>query len=172
LGIVSAGHGNVHRSERAQGRRARASGEFVVNEVRIAKFEDIYTRPITPFTPDGEIDKGAFAVVIESLIDAGVHGIILGGSTGEYYAQTPTSGSRVCCMRRMSSVARPPHRGDLRDDHIQMRMMGHGGGVGVVDGGAGWKQPYTARKKSYLPHEVARSCRPHGLVCTDMRPPR
>ncbi|TPE51752.1 dihydrodipicolinate synthase family protein [Amaricoccus solimangrovi] len=52
------------------------------------KFEGIYTPAITPHGPDGEIDREAFAEVLESLIAAGVHGIIIGGSTGEYYAHT------------------------------------------------------------------------------------
>ena len=53
------------------------------------KFEGIYTPSITPLGPAGEIDRKAFAAVLESLIAAGVHGIIIGGSTGEYYAHTP-----------------------------------------------------------------------------------
>ena len=52
------------------------------------RFEGIYTPAVTPFTPEGEIDREAFADVLESLFAAGVHGIIFGGSTGEYYAQT------------------------------------------------------------------------------------
>ncbi|RRW40640.1 dihydrodipicolinate synthase family protein [Pseudomonas luteola] len=52
------------------------------------KFEGIYTPAVTPLTPDGEINKKAFADVLESLIEAKVHGIIIGGSTGEYYAHT------------------------------------------------------------------------------------
>lgn len=52
------------------------------------KFEGIYTPAITPLTTDGQIDKAAFAEVLEYLIDAKVHGIIIGGSTGEYYAHT------------------------------------------------------------------------------------
>lgn len=52
------------------------------------KFEGIYTPAITPLFPDGSIDKQSFAAVLESLIEAKVHGIILGGSTGEYYAQS------------------------------------------------------------------------------------
>ncbi|MDR3095587.1 MAG: dihydrodipicolinate synthase family protein [Paraburkholderia sp.] len=51
-------------------------------------FEGIYTPAITPLDPAGEIDNKAFAEVLESLIAAGVHGIIIGGSTGEYYAHT------------------------------------------------------------------------------------
>jgi 4-hydroxy-tetrahydrodipicolinate synthase len=52
------------------------------------KFEGIYTPAITPLTSDGAIDKQAFAAVLEHLIASKVHGIIIGGSTGEYYSHT------------------------------------------------------------------------------------
>ncbi|MBB2885534.1 MULTISPECIES: dihydrodipicolinate synthase family protein [Pseudomonas] len=52
------------------------------------KFEGIYTPAVTPYNPDGEIDWNVYSEVLESLIEAKVHGIIIGGSTGEYYAQT------------------------------------------------------------------------------------
>ena len=52
------------------------------------KFEGIYTPVITPYGADGAIDRDAFVAVIEHLIASGVHGIINGGSTGEYYAQS------------------------------------------------------------------------------------
>ncbi len=52
------------------------------------KFEGIYTPVITPHRDDGSIDREAFAKQIEHLITAGVHGIVNGGSTGEYYAQS------------------------------------------------------------------------------------
>ncbi len=51
-------------------------------------FEGIFPPAITPLAADGEIDKAAFTEVIEYLISSGVHGIVIGGSTGEYYAQT------------------------------------------------------------------------------------
>jgi len=52
------------------------------------KFEGIYTPVITPHREDGSIDRDAFAKMIEYLVAGGVHGIINGGSTGEYYAQS------------------------------------------------------------------------------------
>ena len=52
------------------------------------KFEGIYTPLITPYREDGSIDREAFVATIERLIAAGVHGLINGGSTGEYYAQS------------------------------------------------------------------------------------
>lgn len=52
------------------------------------KFEGIYTPAVTTMTPSGEIDKKAYANHLEKLVAAKVHGIVIAGSTGEYYAQT------------------------------------------------------------------------------------
>lgn len=51
-------------------------------------FEGIYTPAITPLAADGSIDKAAFANVLEYLVESKVHGVIVGGSTGEYYAHS------------------------------------------------------------------------------------
>ncbi len=53
------------------------------------KFEGIYTPIVTPYNEDFSINKGRFADVVEHLIFTGVHGIVLAGTTGEYYAQSP-----------------------------------------------------------------------------------
>jgi 4-hydroxy-tetrahydrodipicolinate synthase len=52
------------------------------------KFEGIYTPVITPHRDDGSIDRDAFCAMVEYLVTSGVQGIINGGSTGEYYAQS------------------------------------------------------------------------------------
>lgn len=52
------------------------------------KVEGIYTPVITPYGEDGSIKRDELAAMIEHLIRSGVHGIISGGSTGEYYAQS------------------------------------------------------------------------------------
>ena len=52
------------------------------------RFEGIYTPVITPHRDDGSIDRDAFVAMIEHLVASGVHGLINGGSTGEYYAQS------------------------------------------------------------------------------------
>ena len=52
------------------------------------KFEGIYTPAITPLAEDGSIDKNAFSEVLEYLVESKIHGVIIGGSTGEYYAHT------------------------------------------------------------------------------------
>ena len=55
---------------------------------RSMKFEGIYTPIITPHNAVGTIDKDVFAEVVEFLISSGVHCVVVGGSKGEYYAQT------------------------------------------------------------------------------------
>ncbi|MGI9355193.1 MAG: dihydrodipicolinate synthase family protein [Rhizobiaceae bacterium] len=51
------------------------------------RFEGIYTPVVTPYQDDHSINEDAFRAVIEKLIAAGVHGLIIAGTTGEYYAQ-------------------------------------------------------------------------------------
>lgn len=71
-------------------------------------FNGIYTPAVTPYTPDGRIDFTAFADVLESLIDAGVHGIIIGGSTGEYYAQSTEERMALVESARKITAGRLP----------------------------------------------------------------
>ncbi len=52
------------------------------------QFEGIYTPVVTPHNEDHSINKERFADVIEHLISSGVHGLIIAGTTGEYYAQS------------------------------------------------------------------------------------
>lgn len=52
------------------------------------RFEGIYTPVVTPHDEGHTINKDRFADVIEHLIASGVHGLIIAGTTGEYYAQT------------------------------------------------------------------------------------
>jgi len=52
------------------------------------QFEGIYTPVVTPHNEDHTVNKERFAEVIEHLIATGVHGLIIAGTTGEYYAQS------------------------------------------------------------------------------------
>jgi 4-hydroxy-tetrahydrodipicolinate synthase len=52
------------------------------------QFRGIYVPVITPFKADYSIDRESYEQVIEHLIAQGVHGIIIGGTTGENYALT------------------------------------------------------------------------------------
>ena len=71
------------------------------------RFEGIYTPIATPYRADFSIDETRFAGQIENLIASGVHGIVVAGTTGEYYAQT--ADERI----RMMEVARDVIAGRL-----------------------------------------------------------
>ena len=66
------------------------------------QFEGIYTPILTPYHADFSVNDEAFAQTVEHLIGAGVHGIIVAGSTGEYYAQTEEE--RVAMMTRAADL--------------------------------------------------------------------
>jgi len=52
------------------------------------QFEGIYTPLVTPYHDDFSLNAPALAATVDHLVNAGVHGIIVAGTTGEYYAQT------------------------------------------------------------------------------------
>lgn len=52
------------------------------------RFEGIYTPVVTPHNDDHSINRDRFAEVLEFLIAAGVNGLVIAGTTGEYYAQS------------------------------------------------------------------------------------
>jgi 4-hydroxy-tetrahydrodipicolinate synthase len=52
------------------------------------RFEGIYVPVITPMGVGGGIDEAGSAAMIEHLIGLGVHGLVIGGTTGENYALT------------------------------------------------------------------------------------
>ena len=66
------------------------------------QFEGIYTPVVTPHHEDFSIDLKAFAATIEHLIASGVHGLIIAGTTGEYYAQTTQE--RIDLMKRARDI--------------------------------------------------------------------
>lgn len=66
------------------------------------KFEGIYTPIVTPYFDDFTCNEAALSETVEHLIKAGVNGIVVAGSTGEYYAQTMKE--RVYLMGRLRDM--------------------------------------------------------------------
>jgi len=52
------------------------------------QFEGIYTPIVTPYHDDFSLKEKALSEVVDLLIEAGVSGLIVAGTTGEYYAQS------------------------------------------------------------------------------------
>ncbi|MCP4316551.1 MAG: dihydrodipicolinate synthase family protein [Hyphomicrobiales bacterium] len=100
------------------------------------KFEGIYTPVITPHTADGSIDNDGFAVVIEHLIAAGVHGIVVGGSTGEYYAQSIDERVALLNLAKEIIAGRLPliiGTGAIRqDDSLEMARQARKAGADAI----------------------------------------
>ena len=101
------------------------------------KFEGIYTPAITPHREDGEIDRDGFVAVIEHLVASGVHGIIIGGSTGEYYAQSIEERAELVALAREVTDDRGPAlvvgTGALRlPDSIQMAEVAVRSGADAI----------------------------------------
>ncbi|MCY0967297.1 dihydrodipicolinate synthase family protein [Parathalassolituus penaei] len=51
-------------------------------------FNGIYTPVITPFGSDEKIDFDAYSKHVGYLQESGVHGLMIGGTTGEYYVES------------------------------------------------------------------------------------
>lgn len=51
-------------------------------------FDGVYPAVVTPFDADGKFDPGAFERLLDRLYADGVHGIYVGGTTGEGMAQS------------------------------------------------------------------------------------
>jgi len=66
------------------------------------QFEGIYTPVVTPHREDHSIDEERFRAVIDHLIKSGVHGLIIAGTTGEYYAQSMEE--RIHMMRLAKDI--------------------------------------------------------------------
>ena len=66
------------------------------------QFEGIFTPVVTPYHDDFSLNEDALKQTIEFLIESGVHGLIIAGTTGEYYAQSMDE--RLEMMDRASAL--------------------------------------------------------------------
>jgi 4-hydroxy-tetrahydrodipicolinate synthase len=61
---------------------------------------------VTPFTPDGRVDEGAFRKVLHTMIDQGVHGLFPVGTGGEFFALTREEKERLMAVAVEEAAAR------------------------------------------------------------------
>ncbi len=108
------------------------------------RFEGIYTPVITPFREDFSMDEQGFATIINSAIDAGVHGIIVGGTTGEYYALNKTERVQTFALAKEAIAGRVPLIAGVNalrtEDAVELAIAAKAAGVDVILLGA----PYYA----------------------------
>ncbi|WP_029089786.1 dihydrodipicolinate synthase family protein [Brevibacterium album] len=53
-----------------------------------AQLNGILAAVVTPFTPEGEVDRAGIAAQVEHILGGGIHGLVPGGSTGEFTTLT------------------------------------------------------------------------------------
>ena len=63
---------------------------------------------VTPFTRGGAIDESAYRRVVDLVIEAGCHGIISAGSTGEFFLMTHDERKRVFSIAAAQAGGRVP----------------------------------------------------------------
>jgi len=59
------------------------------------KLNGILAAVSTPFTPDDEVDEGRLREHVDFLVESGLHGLVPGGSTGEFAAMSFSERKRV-----------------------------------------------------------------------------
>ena len=50
------------------------------------KIKGIYTPVVTPFGKNNEIDYESLETILKFLLKKQIHGIVVGGTTGEYFS--------------------------------------------------------------------------------------
>lgn len=72
------------------------------------KFQGIVPALVTPFTPDHRVDEPALAALIENLISAGVHGLFVLGTNGEFFALSEHEKLRIAELTVKAAAGRVP----------------------------------------------------------------
>lgn len=91
-----------------------------------APFEGILPPMVTPFTADEELDEEALRAETHILLDAGVHGICVCGSTGEGHLLSIEETVRVSAIVRAEVAGRVPViTGIIRDSTRDVIRYGH-----------------------------------------------
>ncbi|HIG37019.1 MAG TPA: dihydrodipicolinate synthase family protein, partial [Oceanospirillaceae bacterium] len=72
------------------------------------QFNGIYVPVITPFNDDFSIDEAGYSRIIDGAIASGVQGIIVGGTTGEYYAMEKAERLRTFAIAKEVIAGRVP----------------------------------------------------------------
>ncbi len=73
------------------------------------KFQGVYTAIVTPFTPEGNVDSGAFERLLDRQLAAGIDGIVPVGTTGESATLDIDEHSRIIDL----TIARCKDRGTV-----------------------------------------------------------
>ncbi|MBL8669548.1 MAG: dihydrodipicolinate synthase family protein [Alphaproteobacteria bacterium] len=63
-------------------------------------WKGVFVVAVTPFAADGEIDEAKFRRLMKTFVADGVHGVIVAGSTGEWYTMSDAELARLFAVAR------------------------------------------------------------------------
>lgn len=74
----------------------------------IVDWHGLFAVIVTPFTSDGALDETAYRKVVDLVVEAGCHGVIAAGSTGEFYLMDADERGRVFDIAVDQAAGRVP----------------------------------------------------------------
>ena len=87
-----------------------------------ARLSGIIPAAVTPFTEAGDLDEAANRQQIRCLIESGVHGVVVGGSTGEGHTLT-TDELRRAVSSALEGRQRPCQQGERRSCKVRAMRL-------------------------------------------------
>lgn len=105
-------------------------------------FDDVRSRlsgisavPVTPFTPEGELDEEALRAVVRRIVAAGIDVVVACGNTGEQASLTPSEADRVTAVTLEAAGAATVIvgvGGDLQTAAAKAARAAEAGAAGVM----------------------------------------
>ena len=68
------------------------------------KFQGVIPAMVTPFKKDRSIDEKGLQILVKKLSDQGCHGLLIGGSTGEYTLMSIEERKKIFKLAVSSSI--------------------------------------------------------------------
>ena len=87
--------------------RQKHKGEFSLSK-QLFKPHGIIPAVITPITPEGKFNEKAMRKLLNYLIDGGVHGLFVVGTTGEFYGLSPEEKREIFLVTMDETKGRVP----------------------------------------------------------------
>ena len=91
---------------------------------------------VTPFRADERVDYGAWQAIIDAQIAAGVNGLFVGGSSGEFYALDPEERQVTLRFCRQAAAGRVPVFGNVgavtTRETIRLALAAQAEGIDVL----------------------------------------
>ena len=104
--------------------------------VSVPALHGIVTALVTPFRDDERIDCSAWQTLIDAQVAAGVNGLFVGGSTGEFFAQDLEERTVALRFVRQAAGSRVPVYGNVgcvtTRETVRLALAAQGEGIDVL----------------------------------------